>query len=306
MLSWGSAWKAVKNGVTSGGKAVAGFVKAHQSEIAGFVVGAAVMSGCMAATWGVGSVGCAALAGAAGGAVTNLWRTQVQKTASFSWTSLAVETGVGALLGAAGGAAGKLVTKTPGVTTAVTSASKAIKGAASRVATAVSRRGGGAAASEAAAAGRGAAASAESGAASSAGRPVGSNGSPSTAMDSYLAEGATVRHTPTATAIGDDAATLTNFGRSQGTGGMHDVILHGTLDGRPWINGSVTGTGQIATAILENPNYVAGQSIRLVMCHDGREAAADLSQILGVDVLATTRQAQLDPFTGLLLQGRFS
>jgi hypothetical protein len=41
------------------------------------------------------------------------------------------------------------------------------------------------------------------------------------------------------------------------------------------------------------------------MCHGGRETAGELSQILGVDVLATTRTAQLDPLTGKLLQGGF-
>lgn len=37
----------------------------------------------------------------------------------------------------------------------------------------------------------------------------------------------------------------------------------------------------------------------------GREAAADPAQILGVDVYAAVRQAQLHPKTGILRQGNF-
>ena len=123
-------------------------------------------------------------------------------------------------------------------------------------------------------------------------------------MDSALASGATVRHTGTATAIGDDPATLTNLERSMGAGGRHDVIVHGTSEGRPIVNGNVTHAQQIADAILENPAY-DGCAITLVMCYGGRETAPELARILGVDVVATTRQAQLDPITGQLLQGRF-
>jgi hypothetical protein len=48
-------------------------------------------------------------------------------------------------------------------------------------------------------------------------------------MDTSLANGDTVRHSVTATAIGDDSATLTNFNRSRGSQG-HDVIVHGNFD----------------------------------------------------------------------------
>ncbi|WP_152363791.1 polymorphic toxin-type HINT domain-containing protein [Microlunatus speluncae] len=135
-------------------------------------------------------------------------------------------------------------------------------------------------------------------------------------MDSFMANGATVRHSSTATAIGDDAATLTNYGRSQGTGGMHDVIVHGTSEGRAvivehgvkkgkeFVDGTVTHTQQIVDAVLQNPSYT-GQPIRLVMCHGGREAAPEIARTLGVDVIATTRKAQLSPVTGELLQGAF-
>jgi hypothetical protein len=52
----------------------------------------------------------AALGGAAAGAATNLWKSKVQRTQSFSWASLARDTGVGALAGAAGGVLGRAAT----------------------------------------------------------------------------------------------------------------------------------------------------------------------------------------------------
>ncbi|ALX03737.1 hypothetical protein [Aeromicrobium erythreum] len=132
-----------------------------------------------------------------------------------------------------------------------------------------------------------------------------STGAAGVDMDSLLASGATVRHSATATAIGDDIPTLVNFGRSRGADGLHDVVVHGTMSGRPIVNGSVTHIQQIADAVLENPGYRRGCSIRLVMCHGGRESAAELARILGVDVVTTTRKAQLSPVTGRLLQGAF-
>ena len=63
----------------------------------------------MAGSWGVGSVGCAAAAGAVGGAVTNLWKSKVQHTQAFSWNSLATDMVVGGVMGAAGGVIGKAV-----------------------------------------------------------------------------------------------------------------------------------------------------------------------------------------------------
>ncbi|WGX95164.1 RHS repeat-associated core domain-containing protein [Nocardioides sp. L-11A] len=127
---------------------------------------------------------------------------------------------------------------------------------------------------------------------------------PNTSMDSLLASGATVRHSRTATAIGDDGATRANFDRSVGANGRHDVIVHGNAAGEPIVNGLVTHPQQIADAILENPAY-GGCAITLVMCHGGRGTAQELSRILGVDVHSTTRKAQLDPVTGGLVQGGF-
>ena len=95
--------------VSGAAKAAAGWVNKYQAEIVGAVAGGVTFAGCMAGTWGVGSVGCAAAAGAVGGAVTNLWKSKVQHTQAFSWSSLATDTVVGGVLGAAGGVIGKAV-----------------------------------------------------------------------------------------------------------------------------------------------------------------------------------------------------
>ncbi|TQL02728.1 RHS repeat-associated core domain-containing protein [Cellulomonas sp. SLBN-39] len=113
MLSWASSFKsglskigsAVKNGVSSAWKSTGSFVKKHQASIVGFAAGAIVTGGCLVATGGVGSVGCAALGGAAAGAASNLWRTQVQKTSRFTVGGFVRETVFGAAMGAIGGAA---------------------------------------------------------------------------------------------------------------------------------------------------------------------------------------------------------
>ena len=91
------------------GGAVGGFVKKYQGEIAGAVVGVVVTSACLAGTWGVGSVGCMAIGGAAAGAVTNLWKSKVQKTQPFSLVGFARDTVMGGALGYLGGAAGPLL-----------------------------------------------------------------------------------------------------------------------------------------------------------------------------------------------------
>ncbi len=261
------------------------------AEIVGVVVGGVVTAGCLAVTSGTGSVGCFALGGAAGGAATNLWRSRVQKTQPFSWRSLARDTAIGGLVGAiAGPASGAVRSATSAVVSRVApavAARIAAQRAASTVVTGQLSR---------ATLNAGARSGAASGAAS---------GVADASMDSMTAAGATVRHSSTATAIGDDSSTVVNFGRSQGAGGRHDVIVHGTSEGRPLVNGNVTNTQQIADAVLENPNYRPGCAITLVMCHGGREAASELSRILDVDVVATTRKAQLSPIDGGLMQGSF-
>ena len=104
LLSWGSAWNAVKKGASAAG----GWVQKHQAQIVGIAVGIAVTAGCMAITVGAGSIACAAAGGAAAGAVTNLWASKVAHTQTFSWKSLMVDTVVGGVIGAATGGLGKL------------------------------------------------------------------------------------------------------------------------------------------------------------------------------------------------------
>ena len=99
--------KWVKQKASSAWRSTTRFVNKYQAEIVGGIVGGVVTGGCLAASWGVGSVGCAALGGAAASAATNLWRSQVQKTQAFSWAALARDTAVVAIAGAAGGLIGK-------------------------------------------------------------------------------------------------------------------------------------------------------------------------------------------------------
>nr|WP_247602192.1 RHS repeat-associated core domain-containing protein [Cellulomonas denverensis] len=291
MWSWKNAWNKVRRGVSAAAHGAVNLVRRYQAEIVGVVVGGVVTAGCLAVTSGTGSVGCFALGGAAGGAATNLWRSRVQKTQPFSWRSLARDTAIGGLVGAiAGPASGAVRSATSAVVSRVApavAARIAAQRAASTVVTGQLSR---------ATLNAGARSGAASGAAS---------GVADASMDSMTAAGATVRHSSTATAIGDDSSTVVNFGRSQGAGGRHDVIVHGTSEGRPLVNGNVTNTQQIADAVLENPNYRPGCAITLVMCHGGREAASELSRILDVDVVATTRKAQLSPIDGGLMQGSF-
>jgi hypothetical protein len=119
-----------------------------------------------------------------------------------------------------------------------------------------------------------------------------------------LANGATVRYSGTATAIGDDVNTLTNFGRSTGAAG-HDVILHGgVVNGRGEfvVNGMITHPQQIADAILANPGYVQGTPVQLVTCYGGCiPLANELSEALGgVRVTASPYKVDLDPRTGVM------
>ncbi|NTW38874.1 MAG: hypothetical protein HGA44_03130 [Cellulomonadaceae bacterium] len=126
----------------SAAKATTGFVKKYQGEIVGAVVGTVVTSACLAGSWGIGSVGCLAAGGAAGAAATNLWKSKVQHTQAFSWSSLAKDTAIGGAIGALTGVAGKGIMAIPGVrgltTRATEAAAGAVSKAASKVATAVS------------------------------------------------------------------------------------------------------------------------------------------------------------------------
>ena len=118
-------------------------------------------------------------------------------------------------------------------------------------------------------------------------------------MDSFLANGSTVHHRPTATAIGNDPNTLQNLVRSQGARG-HDVIVHGDEMGNFRVDGLVVHPQQIADAILENPHYTDGP-IQLVSCHSANGAARELGEILGVQINVTSpHSVDLDPASGLL------
>lgn len=122
-------------------------------------------------------------------------------------------------------------------------------------------------------------------------------------MDSFTWNGSTVRHSPTATAIGDDLNTATNFRRSQGAAG-HDVIVHGqVIDGQAQFmtNGLPTHPQQIADAVLSNPSYVPGSPVQLVTCHGACGIADELSGALGgAPVRAVPGRVDIDPVTGLL------
>ena len=93
-----TATRAVTHAVATAAKATGKFVQHHAGAIAAVVVGVAVFAGCEAATLGAGSIGCAALAGAAAGAAGNLADVAAGNK-KFSWKSLAIDTGVGAALG---------------------------------------------------------------------------------------------------------------------------------------------------------------------------------------------------------------
>ncbi|PFG43376.1 RHS repeat-associated protein [Isoptericola jiangsuensis] len=110
--SWlSNAWNATKSGVSKAAGAVTSFVKDNQAAIVGSVVGGLAFAGCMAVTAGAGSVGCAVAAGAVGGAVSNLWRTKVEKKEPFTWKGFAVETGIGAATGLASAGVSAVVSR---------------------------------------------------------------------------------------------------------------------------------------------------------------------------------------------------
>lgn len=122
-------------------------------------------------------------------------------------------------------------------------------------------------------------------------------------MNTVLENGATVRFSRTATAIGDDADTLQNLARSRGAGG-HDLIVHGTVvDGEAkfLVNGIPTHPNQIAEALFSNPEYLRGVTpVNLVTCHGACGLAQELRGILGVSVNARAGFVDIDPVTGVL------
>lgn len=100
----GLFWKELGQGLGAAANAVGGFVKKHQAEIVGAVVGIAVTAGCLAITAGAGSIGCLVAGGAAAGAVTSLYKSA--QTGKFSVGGLVRDTVIGGVSGLAGGVLG--------------------------------------------------------------------------------------------------------------------------------------------------------------------------------------------------------
>jgi RHS repeat-associated protein len=118
-------------------------------------------------------------------------------------------------------------------------------------------------------------------------------------MDSFMWNGATVRHSPTATAIGDDPNTLINLRRSKGAEG-HDVIVHGDKSGNFRVNGMITHPQQIADAVRSNPYYNGGP-INLVSCYASRCTAGELREILNApQITSSPFRVDLHPRAGTL------
>jgi RHS repeat-associated protein len=80
------------------------WIKEHKAEIVGTAVGFVAGGACLAATGGAGSVGCAALGGAVGNAVTYGMKTPASQQSAGGYLKAAA---VGGVFGAAGGVAGK-------------------------------------------------------------------------------------------------------------------------------------------------------------------------------------------------------
>ncbi|MCM2429708.1 LamG-like jellyroll fold domain-containing protein [Streptomyces sp. RKAG337] len=91
-----------------GAKTAATFVKHHAAAITSFVVSTAVFAGCEALTVGVGSIGCAAIAGAAGSLVEQGFKCAEAGGAACSVGAFAGSAVTGAIAGALGGALGSL------------------------------------------------------------------------------------------------------------------------------------------------------------------------------------------------------
>ncbi|MGW2722748.1 LamG-like jellyroll fold domain-containing protein [Streptomyces sp. NPDC001492] len=89
-------------------KTAAKFVKHHAAAITSFVVSTAVFAGCEAVTAGVGSIGCAALAGAAGSLVEQGFACAENGGDDCSAGAFAGAAVTGAVAGALGGALGKI------------------------------------------------------------------------------------------------------------------------------------------------------------------------------------------------------
>ncbi|MEV0904013.1 nucleic acid/nucleotide deaminase domain-containing protein, partial [Streptomyces hokutonensis] len=99
-----TAYHATVKAVKTTGK----FIKNHAAAITSIVVSTAVFAGCEAATWGVGTIGCAALAGAAGSLVEQGFKCAQNGGGDCSAGAFAGSAVEGAVTGALGGALGSL------------------------------------------------------------------------------------------------------------------------------------------------------------------------------------------------------
>ena len=121
-------------------------------------------------------------------------------------------------------------------------------------------------------------------------------------MSTVLENGATVRFSGTATAIGDDANVAQNLLRSQGAAG-HDLIVHGAIvDGEAqfMVNGMATHPNQIASALFANPSYIRGTSVQLATCYGACGLAQQIEAIIGAPVSSLSVRVDISPVTGLL------
>ncbi|WP_030683535.1 RHS repeat-associated core domain-containing protein, partial [Streptomyces cellulosae] len=102
------ATRTAYHATVSAAKSTAKFVKHHAAAITSFVVSTAVFAGCEAATAGVGTIGCAALAGAAGSLVEQGFKCAQDGGGDCSAGAFAGSAVEGAAAGALGGALGSL------------------------------------------------------------------------------------------------------------------------------------------------------------------------------------------------------
>ncbi|MEV0742695.1 LamG-like jellyroll fold domain-containing protein [Streptomyces sp. NPDC050549] len=103
-----SAARTAYHATAKAAKATARFVKHHEAAITSLVVSTVVFAGCEAATWGVGTVGCAALAGAAGSLVEQGFKCADNGGGDCSVGAFAGSAIEGAAVGAAGGKLGEI------------------------------------------------------------------------------------------------------------------------------------------------------------------------------------------------------
>jgi RHS repeat-associated protein len=116
-----------------------------------------------------------------------------------------------------------------------------------------------------------------------------------------LENGAPVYYGKTATAIGGDERTATNFLRSRGVDG-HDLIVHGSAEGQLVVDGMYVHPQQVADALLASPYFKAGDRLNGVICHGA--CVDELEEILQMSIrrVGPDEEAWLS-MTGQLMSG---